>query len=321
MAKLDDARYCILQNGFMSAGASGVFKALVPIPWLEIGPLTWVTRNMCEQIAGCYGYEDLPGMDHFFAVVIAEATTAKLAAGIFDFVPGFNIGTNAVATFTLHAVTGIIVTAACELLDAGKIAPQEIENANRESVKKIMGTVTSIVYDFARGNYIEALEIVKNVMEEAVPQLEYDDDIIIEITVNDMKPKLLMAAADSAEKMAVDIGFACRKGEEEEIADYSVADVLEYNDFVKHVYRIHLDPLARDQPWEDVFAAAAAAYREIYHRNCQEGLWRREKGFDDTLAYYVAGYAKKKTGFHCLSPFPHESVAYELSKYLQNILA
>ncbi len=322
MAKIDDARFCILQNGFMSAGAAGVFKALVPVPWLEIGPLTWVTRNMCDQIAGCYGYEDLPGMDHFFAMVIAEATTAKLAAGIFDFVPGFNIGTNAIATFTLHAVTGIIVIAACELLDEGLIAAREIEEANRETIKKVISTVNSVVYDFARGNYLKALEVVKNAMGETFPKLEYDNsDYVIEITVDDMKPRMLMAAADTVGKLAEKNGLVHQRMEAEEIADYSVAEVLEYNDFVKYVYQIHIDPLASDQSWENVFAAAAAAYREIYIRNCREGLWRKEQGFDDTLAYYVAGYAKKKSGFHCLSHFPQESVAYELSKYLRNSLS
>lgn len=319
MAKIDEARFVILQNGFMSAGACGVFKALVPIPWLEIGALTWATRNMCDRLVQIYDYENLPGMDDLISNAIGSATEAKLVSGLLDVVPGFNIGTNAVATFTLQTVTGIIITSICELLDERALSQESVKHISTSTIRNILSTVTSVVGEFARANYHDAIQIVK--AEFCPPLLEEDDVITIsaeDYVQEELQQCILLATADAAEEIAEDIGLLNQPVAEEDVSDYSVADVLGYNDFVKYVYATYLDSLQPGQPQDDIIAAAGATYQEIYERNCREGLWSKRQGFDDTLAFYVAGYLKEKTDCPTLLHSTQETVAYELSKYLKS---
>lgn len=319
MAKIDEARFIILQNGFMSAGACGVFKAFVPIPWLEIGALTWTTRNMCNGIAQIYGYQELSGMDRLIGNIISSATEAKLVSGLLDVVPGFNIGTNAIATFTLQAVSGIILTSICELIDEKTIHRNFVEDISVASINEILVSVTALVGEFSRGNNHKAIESVKE--EFCSTALEYQREslnLMEDCVEAEIQQCVLLATADVADDIVNDIKLLDSKLSEEEIGDYSVADVVGYNDFVKHIYETYLDSLQPNQSLDDIFTAAGKAYRRIYERNCSEGLWSQKKGFDDTLAYYIAGHVKEKT--NCIISYSKESLAYELSRYLKDSL-
>lgn len=320
MTKIDEARFVILQNGFMSAGACGMFKAFVPIPWLEIGALTWSARTMCDRIVRMYGYEDLPGMDRLIGNVIESATEAKLVSGLLDVVPGFNIGANAVATFTLQAVSGIIVTSICELLEERSVSLGFINSITTASISELLATVTAMVGEFSRGNNHKAIEIVKKEFGSSALEFKPEPLKLMEDCVEaEIQQCVLLASADTVDTLADDNERARDTVIEEDAFVYSVADVLGYNDFVKHIYSTYLDSLRPDQSLDDVVTAAGRAYREIYARNCREELWSKKNGFDDTLVYYIAGHIKEKT--NCLLNFSKESLAFELSRYLKNDLS
>lgn len=168
MSKLERARDTILGYAFAASGVIGAFKIFVPIPYIEVGALTWCTKSMCDRIARIYGYESLSGMSTFFGVVIGAALGVKLATGILDTIPGIGATANAIATFTLHSVTGVILIAVCELLDDGCITESDIRNSSAATISKILGTVTDNVAGFVRGNPVDAINHVKEAYRESV---------------------------------------------------------------------------------------------------------------------------------------------------------
>lgn len=318
MSKLEDARNCILQNAFMSAGACGVLKGFVPIPWIEVGALTFITKRMCDKIARIYGYESLSGMSTFFGVVVGAATGAKLAAGILDVIPGLNIGANAIATFTLHTVTGIIVISACELLDEGLITDKNIRNSTAGTISKILGAVTAVVSGFVRGNYYEAVQTVKDAFHESMPEgVRASAELTTDVVEDEVKRHILTRAADEGKSIVEEIAIESSQMPRETVVNHSVANILDYNEFLKYTYLTALGSLEIGQPLEDVLAAASVVYQRINERNCIEGFWSSEQGFDDTLALYIAGYIKANIICYRTSVVSEKELAYALSKYIQ----
>jgi uncharacterized protein (DUF697 family) len=320
MGKLDEARDCVLQNAFLSAGACGIFKGLVPIPWLEVGALTWVTKRMCDKIVDIYGYQNLSGMSTFFGVVIGAATGAKLAAGILDVVPLLNIGANAVATFTLHTVTGIIVIAACELLDDGAISNKDIECSTIGTISKILGSVTAVIGGFARGNYHDAIHTVKDAFRESAHEgVAASAQLAAEVATDEIQRLALATATSGAKDFANEFGLLGNQHNKEHISlsELSVGEVLDYNRFLEHTYALAFDSLPIDHSEEQAIAAAGDAYGRIYERNCRDGVWDQVRGFDDKLAFYIAGYAKDRAACRSLQNMSQEEIAYFLSRFIQ----
>jgi uncharacterized protein (DUF697 family) len=161
MSRIQEARNCVLRYAFGSSGVCGIFKLIIPIPLIEVGVLTLVTKKMCDKITRIYGYNSLSGMATFFGVLIGAASGVKLATGILDVIPGLGAGANAIATFSLHVITGIILIAVCELLDDESINESDLANSTVDTISKVLGSVTDVIGDFVRGDYNGAIYNVK----------------------------------------------------------------------------------------------------------------------------------------------------------------
>jgi uncharacterized protein (DUF697 family) len=159
--KIKKARNTILSYAFGSAGVVGLFKLVVPIPAIEVGALTAVTMAMCKKIAQIYGYESLGGISKFFGVLVGAAMGVKLAASTLDVIPGLGAGANAIATFTLHGVTGIALIVVFELLEDGGITNADIQSTPAGFVNALLGAVTGVVGGFVRGDYYGAIQNAK----------------------------------------------------------------------------------------------------------------------------------------------------------------
>lgn len=269
MTKLEDARNCVLQNAQLSPGVCGAFKPVVPILCATTFATTCITKQICDKIVRIYNYEHLSGMSTFFGVVIGAANGAKLTTRVLDFFPGTTVAPNAIAIFTLHLVTGIVVIAVCELLDEGVISNTDIQNSAFGTVSKILGAATSVVSGFARGDYYDAIRTVKDAYHESV-----SNGII-------------------------------------------ASDVMDYNSFITHAYTQAFRALSPTPTEEETIIAAANAYRQIYERNCNDGLWSFDRGFDNTLTFYIAGYVKDKIECSYLRDLSQEQVAYRISETIQ----
>jgi uncharacterized protein (DUF697 family) len=162
MSRLSDARNTILGYAFGSAGVVGVFKVFVPIPAVEVGLLTAVTIGMCNKIARIYGYESLSGISTFIGVLVGAANGVKLATSTLDLIPGIGAGANAIATFTLHTVTGIALIIVFELLDAGEITNKDIQKSPIGFINALLGAATSVIGGFVRGDFSGAIESAKH---------------------------------------------------------------------------------------------------------------------------------------------------------------
>lgn len=160
--KIDQARNTILLYATGSAGVVGIFKIVVPIPLIEVGALTAITMKMCREIAKIYGYESLGGISTFFGVLVGAAMGVKLAASTLDMIPGIGAGANAIATFTLHSVTGIALIVVFELLNEGGISNTDLQNSPAGFIDALLGAVTKVVGGFVRGDYYGAIESAKS---------------------------------------------------------------------------------------------------------------------------------------------------------------
>ena len=190
MSKIEKARDVTLHYAFGASGACFLFKAILPIPWIEVSALTAVTMKMCQEITSIYEYNSLAGMTTFFGVVIGAASGAKLATGVLDAIPGIGAGANAIATFTLHTVTGIILIAICELLDQGCITENDLKKSNVATISKMLGTVTLLVGTFVRGdNLQDSINSVKNAfLDEGEGGENFASDITPEIVAMEGTP-------------------------------------------------------------------------------------------------------------------------------------
>ncbi len=169
MNKRNKAICCVLTRAAAAGGVCGVFKTAVPIPLIEVGGLTAVTKNMCGKIAKIYHYDGLSGISTFIGVATGAALGAKLAATVLEAIPGIGAAANVASTVSLHLATGAIMIVVFELLDEGVISPQAIND--KESVigivNRLMGGITDIVGKLFRGDFSNAMSYAKNLLQES----------------------------------------------------------------------------------------------------------------------------------------------------------
>jgi hypothetical protein len=107
---------------------------------------------MSEDIARIYGYESLTGISQFSGVVVGAATDAKLGAEVLSFVPFAGAGANAIATFSLHILTGICLMIAFESMIEGNIDESIVRNTPAALISTLLGAATDVVGDCLRGD-------------------------------------------------------------------------------------------------------------------------------------------------------------------------
>lgn len=137
-----------------AAAASGVIKLFLPFPGSDVAPLTAITKSMCDNVTAIYGYQSLKGLSEFIGVLIGAAEGMTLAAEVSSFIPVIGAGANAVAMFTLHALTGFALILVFELLGAGEITEEDVRATPVGLVSRILGSATDVVANVIKGGSI-----------------------------------------------------------------------------------------------------------------------------------------------------------------------
>lgn len=138
-----------------AAAVSGVMKFFIPFPGVDIAPLTMITKSMCENVSSIYGHQQsLKGLSEFITGLIGATEGMKLATEVTSFIPIAGASTNAVAAFTLHALTGFGLILLFELLEAGDITEADLSKTPVNFVSRILGPVTDAVASIIRGGSI-----------------------------------------------------------------------------------------------------------------------------------------------------------------------
>lgn len=155
--KRESASIVIIAASIAAAATSGTYTAIinkipgavaiikVGLSGVEVMLLTKATKWMCGQVAEKYGYREISGMSKFIGVLVGTATGIVLANKIIEIVSGVGEAANAVATATLHLVTGIGIAAVCELIHEGIIDEKYIKNVKTEQVSKILGVAVDLL--------------------------------------------------------------------------------------------------------------------------------------------------------------------------------
>lgn len=169
MNKRSKAILCVITRAAAAGGVCGVFKVAVPIPLIEVGGLTAVTKNMCKKIAKIYHYDGLSGISTLIGVAVGAALGVKLATELIESIPGIGAVANVASTVSLHLVTGAIMIVVFELLDDGVISKQAIndEESVIGIVNRLMGGMTDIVGKLFRGDFAGAMSYSKKLLRES----------------------------------------------------------------------------------------------------------------------------------------------------------
>ncbi|NTW97924.1 MAG: hypothetical protein HGB28_05170 [Oscillochloris sp.] len=134
------------------AGASFSIKTFIPLPVIDAVPQTLIVKTMSHQIASIYGYSALKGLTTFTGILVGSASGMKLASEVITFIPVAGPGTSAVTTFALHMSTGIVLVIVFELLQAGLITEDYIQNTTSDDVGFLLNLATQVLLDILRGN-------------------------------------------------------------------------------------------------------------------------------------------------------------------------
>ncbi len=146
-----DALLSTLAWATTAAGTAFGMRFFIPIPGIDIGPLTLITTTMTRRLAARYGYDSLSGLAVFVGVVVGAASGAKLAAEVLTLVPGLGAGANAAATFSLHAITGVVLILVFNMLKDGAITESFIKRSPIGAISELVGLATTIVACVVRG--------------------------------------------------------------------------------------------------------------------------------------------------------------------------
>ena len=140
-----------LGHAITAASTSFGLKFFLPIPGIDAAPLTLITQRLCNKIASIYGYKSLRGLSTFTGVVIGAATGAKLATEVTSFIPIAGATASAIATFTLHMVTGVMLIIAFEALKQGSIEEEDLINSPVAAISELAEIALHKVADILRG--------------------------------------------------------------------------------------------------------------------------------------------------------------------------
>ena len=156
MSKKQEAVKCVLVHAGLAATGCGVFKAVVPVPLIEVGVLTMATKKMCKKLANIYGYDGIAGVTTLIGVAVGAGFGGSLATRIGDFIPGINVAANVASTTILHLTTGAIMIAAFELMKDGYIDPVSLTKSNSVSlVNELAVCATAMVGGVLRGGSLD----------------------------------------------------------------------------------------------------------------------------------------------------------------------
>lgn len=161
--KTENSIEIIILAGTKSAAVAGGYKGILhlfpgvgqiaqlALAGIEVGALTKVTTNMCKDIVKVYGYENISGISSFIGVVVGAATGGIMATKIVELIPGIGAAASAVTTFSLHVLTGTVITSICELLDEDLIDKSYLTNEGLKSINELFDLMTGIIADTVRG--------------------------------------------------------------------------------------------------------------------------------------------------------------------------
>jgi uncharacterized protein (DUF697 family) len=158
----DDAWGSVCLYSISAACTSGITKFFIPIPWIDVAPLTWITKKMSEDVTNIYGYKSLTGISQFTGVIVGAATGAKLGTEVLSIIPFAGAGANAIATFSIHMLTGICLMITFESMIEGNIDESIVRNTPAAFISTLLGTATDVVGDFVRGDVTGALTKAKS---------------------------------------------------------------------------------------------------------------------------------------------------------------
>lgn len=144
----EEARSTVMWSAAKSAGA-----ALIPIAIFRIPALTGITSSMGEDIMESYGYESLRGPANFLAVAIGACAGISLANEILNKFPGIGTFAASASTASLHIITGSFLIIVCEMMQAGEITDEELQDTAicKALCKKWLKKVGSIALKIATG--------------------------------------------------------------------------------------------------------------------------------------------------------------------------
>jgi uncharacterized protein (DUF697 family) len=151
MTRIEEALNATLKYSGLAASACFGILSIVPIPGVDAIALTPITKTLCDKITRIYGYSSLSGMAMFTGVIIGAASGAKLAVSVTSVIPVIGAGANAVATATLHMVTGFALTITLDMLYEGSISEEYIRDSPVGFISGLMGVATDAVGNIARG--------------------------------------------------------------------------------------------------------------------------------------------------------------------------
>jgi len=138
-------------HAIAAAGTSFGLKFFFPIPAIDAAPLTLITQRLCNKIAAIYGYKSLRGLSTFTGIVIGAASGAKLATEVTSLIPVAGATAGAIATFTLHMVTGVMLIIAFEALKQGSIKEEDLINSPVAAISELAEIALHKVADILRG--------------------------------------------------------------------------------------------------------------------------------------------------------------------------
>ncbi|GKX68934.1 hypothetical protein [Inconstantimicrobium mannanitabidum] len=155
----------IISAGAKAAAVAGGYKGVLhmfpgagqmvqlALLGVEVGALTKVTTKMCKRIVKVYDCDGISGISSFIGVVVGAASGNIIAGKLLELIPGVGVAAGAITTFSLHALTGILITAVCELIDENLIDKSFINNPDIKFISYILDLMTESVADIARGYF------------------------------------------------------------------------------------------------------------------------------------------------------------------------
>jgi uncharacterized protein (DUF697 family) len=311
------AKNCTMMYALGASGACGFFKLIIPIPFIEVGALTLVTKKMCKEITNIYGYSSIEGLGTLFGVAIGAFSGAKLATGFLDFFPGIGAGANAIATFSLHTLTGYSLILICELLKDGKITEKDIKNSPISIIDIIAKISITAVGGFLRGDLNDAILSGKRAFKWSKV---HTDIPLVQQTINsDIHIVAKKALTVGANTIYDTIQIVSEKSNTDDNCIYnefisnSQIDAIEYYEKVNSIYRDSFLIISSSSTIQTILNESGKIYESIFNLNIKNGIWKFKTEFDHFLVYVIAGQIKDKIANQYLDSLRQKELAQRIT--------
>lgn len=309
-----EAKNCVMLYALGASGACGFFKLIVPIPFVEVVALTAVTKKMCKEITSIYGYSSIDGMGTLFGVAVGAFSGAKLATGILDIIPGLGAGANAIATYSLHTLTGFSLILICELLKDGKIKESDIRDSSLSVINIVAKISTSLIGGFLRGDLNDSIAAGKRAFKWS------STDTDIDAIKSDIKTigKDVVSVGTGTTIDVIEIKREKSNNEENPLyinfISNSNVDVVEYYTTIHHIYETRIGTISQHSTLQSVLNECGKIYGQIFDLNLKYNIWNSRDRFDHFLSFVIAGQVKEKVNNSHIKHLTQEIFADKITK-------